>query len=132
MQKFEPDQLVLIRESEKANWDLARYSYCSVEQGQDYIHHIQGLRWFRDNEIIPYFGNENLLGTTDIPEPKWEPKQGELVAVKNSSSEKWKVRVFCYHDHANGFVCDSEIEREAICFWRHCEPLRKHFNIPKE
>ena len=75
MQKFEPDQLVLIRESEQANWDLARYSYCSVEQGQgqDHIHHIQGLRWFRDDEIIPYSGNEHLLGTTDSPTPKWEP-----------------------------------------------------------
>nr|DAG73938.1 MAG TPA: hypothetical protein [Caudoviricetes sp.] len=67
MQKFEPDQLVLVRESEKENWDLARYSYCCAEEGKTHIHHIQGIRWFKDDEILPYSGNEHLLGTTDAP-----------------------------------------------------------------
>ena len=131
MQNFEPDQLVLVRESEKENWDLARYSYCCAEEGETHIHHIQGLRWFRDDEIIPYSGNEHLLGTTDSPTPKWEPKPGELVAVRHSSIEEWKVRVFRYHDNDNGFACDNERERAGTCFWHYCEPLRKHFNIPE-
>ena len=135
MQKFEPDQLVLIRESEKANWDLARYSYCSVEQGQgqDHIHHIQGLRWFRDDEIIPYSGNEHLLGTTGQPTPKWEPKPGELVAVRDSIQDAWVARIF-YGKATPGdfqFRCETEDQDERID-WKFCEPIRKHFFIPEE
>lgn len=131
MQTFTPDQLVLIRESEKANWDLARYSYCSVEQGQDHIHHIQGLRWFRDDEVIPYSGNEHLLGTTDSPTPKWEPKPGELVAVRDLEDEEWKARVFLRRDSDNGiFECGSEMGLAITTRWDFCEPLRKHFNVP--
>lgn len=131
MQTFTPDQLVLIRESEKANWDLARYSYCSVEQGQDHIHHIQGLRWFRDDEVIPYSGNEHLLGTTDSPTPKWEPKPGELVAVRVLEDEEWKARVFLRRDSDNDiFECSSEMGLAITTRWKFCEPLRKHFNVP--
>lgn len=130
MPRFEPDQLVLVREGKRANWDLARYSYCDTE-AKGHVHHIQGLRWFRDDDVLPYSGNEHLLGTTDAPTPKWEPKPGELVAVRHSSIEEWKVRVFRYHDNDNGFACDNERERAGTCFWHYCEPLRKHFTIPE-
>ena len=42
MQKFEPDQLVLVRGSEHTNWDLAHYSYCVVKEGKATFHHLQG------------------------------------------------------------------------------------------
>lgn len=132
MQKFEPDQLVLVRECDTADWELARYSHCCTEGSNGHIHHEQGRRWFKDDEILPYTGNEYLLGTTGSPTPKWEPKPGELVAVRHSSIEEWKVRVFRYHDNDNGFACDNERERAGTCFWHYCEPLRKHFTIPEE
>ena len=74
----------------------------------------------------------HLLGTTDSPTPKWRPKKGELVAVRHSPIEEWKVRVFRYHDNHSGFACDNERERASICFWDYCEPLRAHFTIPEE
>ena len=95
-------------------------------------HETQDGMLFVDACIIPYSGNEHLLGTTDSPMPKWEPKPGELVAVRHSSFEEWKVRVFRYHDNDNGFACDYERGRSGICFWHYCEPLHKHFTIPEE
>lgn len=132
MQTFEPDQLVLVRESEKENWDLARYSYCCAEEGETHIHHIQGLRWFKDDEILPYAGNEHLLGTTESPTPEWEPKPGELVAVRRADEKEWKVRVFVHKD-GESVICKNEYFPDMKdCDWRYCEPLRKHFTIPEE
>ena len=129
MQTFEPDQLVLVRYFEGAPWRLRRYSM-PCKKGK--AHETQDGMVFVDACIIPYSGNEHLLGTTDSPMPKWEPKPGELVAVRHSSIEEWKVRVFRYHDNDNGFACDNERERAGTCFWHYCEPLRKHFTIPEE
>lgn len=127
MQKFEPDQLVLVRYENSHVWRLRRYSFLDRDR-----HEVQDGTCWDDEQIIPYSGNEHLLGTTDAPTPKWEPKPGELVAVRHSSIEEWKVRVFRYHDNDNGFACDNERDRAGTCFWAYCEPLRKHFTIPEE
>ena len=133
MQKFEPDQLVLVRESEKENWDLARYSYCCAEEGETHIHHIQGLRWFRDDEIIPYSGNEHMLGTTDSPTQKWEPKPGELVAVKKEGFDHWVMAQFKCKGIEGGFIVTNRDDRRTDgSIFDYCEPLRKHFTIPEE
>ena len=134
MPRFEPDQLVLVRGSEHTNWDLAHYSYCVVKEGKATFHHLQGWTLlFRDDKIIPYSGNEHLLGTTDSPTPKWVPKPGELVAVRDSENEEWKARVFLRRDSDNGiFECGSEIGLAIRTRWKLCEPIRKHFTIPEE
>ena len=128
MQKFEPDQLVLVRENDEQLWRLAHFSHTvSV----DWNVTTDGKAW-ASKFIIPYSGNEHLLGTTDSPTPKWEPKPGELVAVRHSPSEAWKVRVFRYRDNDNNFACANERNRAGACSWDFCEPLRKHFTIPEE
>lgn len=133
MQTFKPDQLVLVRECDTADWELARYSHCCTDGSNGHIHHEQGRRWFKDDEILPYSGNEHLLGTTDSPTPKWEPKPGELVAVRDSISECWVARVFYGKSSSSDFPfrCNTE-DRDRILDWVYCEPLRKHFTIPEE
>lgn len=125
MQKFEPDQLVLIKAG--SIWRLRRYSFFdgSYHETQD------GCLWVEDG-ILPYAGNEQLLGTSNPPPPKWEPKTGELVAVRDSEDEEWKARVFRYRNNDNKFVCDNENANHSICPWDFCEPLRAHFTIPEE
>lgn len=91
MQKFEPDQLVLVRYIGNKVWRLKRYSFFD---GQE--HETQDGATFRDKDILPYSGNEHLLGTTNSPEPKWEPKPGELVTKMkdvsdNTMEEKFKI-----------------------------------------
>ena len=124
MQHFEPDQLVLVRLSSIKVWRLRRYSFCDGPN-----HETQDGNFWDDGQILPYEGNENLLGTMDWPTPKWEPKPGELVAVRDSENEGWKARVFLRRD--NGiFECGSEIDLAITTRWKFCEPLRKHFNVP--
>ena len=126
MQHFEPDQLVLVRLSSIKVWRLRRYSFCDGPN-----HETQDGNFWDDGQILPYEGNENLLGTMDWPTPKWEPKPGELVAVRDSENEEWKARVFLRRDSDNGiFECGSEIGLAITTRWKLCEPLRKHFNVP--
>lgn len=126
MQTFEPDQLVLVRENDAARWRLTHYSH--TVEGMDWNVTIDGKVW-ASPFIIPYAGNEHLLGTTDSPTPKWEPTPGELVAVRDAEGEEWVARVFRYRDNDRNFACDQESSRNAVYFWRECEPLRKHFSV---
>ena len=128
MQKFEPDQLVLVKYAVNEIWRLRRYSFFDGKE-----HETQDGCTFSDRFIIPYSGNEQLLGTTDSPAPKWEPKPGELVAVRDSENEEWKARVFLRRDSDNGiFECGCEIGLAITTRWKLCEPIRKHFTIPEE
>ena len=131
MQKFEPDQLVLVREKRETVWRLTHYSH-RIQGEARWSVTIDGKVWEPHN-ILPYSGNEQLLGTTDSPTPKWEPKPGELVAVRDSENEEWKARVFLRRDSDNGiFECGCELGLAITTRWKFCEPLRKHFTIPEE
>lgn len=128
MQKFEPDQLVLVRENDRQYWRLAHFSHTV---SADWNVTTDGKAW-ASQFIIPYAGNEHLLGTTDSPTPKWEPKPGELVAVRQSDKTSWRPRVFAYRK-GKYFVCQhEEFHNVKDDGWHYCEPLRKHFTIPEE
>ena len=129
MPRFEPDQLVLVKYAGNKIWRLKRYSFC--DKGG--LHETQDGATWDDHHILPYAGNEHLLGTTDSPTPKWIPKPGELVAVRDSETEEWKARVFLRRDSDNVFFeCGSEIGLAIPTRWKLCEPLRKHFTITEE
>lgn len=130
MQNFEPDQLVLVRENDAARWRLTHYSH--TVEGMDWNVTIDGKVW-ASPFIISYAGNEHLLGTTDSPTPKWEPKPGESVAVKDREDTSWRARVFANMDEHGRYRCFcSHDENDRYASWEQCEPLRKHFSIPKE
>lgn len=132
MKEFRPDQLVLVRVCKESNWDLAHYSYCSDDKKDGYIHHIQGLSWYPDENILPYEGNEYLLGTVGEPIEKWQPEEGELVAVKCHLKPGWYPRIFCKIVYNNSgtplYECTGEINDQPR-LWVECEPLCKHFKV---
>ena len=130
MQTFEPDQLVLVRYIGNKVWRLKRYSFFD---GQE--HETQDGATFSDKDILPYAGNEHLLGTTESPAPKWKPKLGELVAVSDTGEEDdWEP---CIYKGKSG---DPEMPFRAARLtprnrraytWVYCEPIRKHFYMPE-
>jgi hypothetical protein len=81
---------------------------------------------------IPYEGNEHLLGTTNDPEPKFEPKKGQLVAVSDEPDCGWEVHKYVEY-HSNRYWCvvpDEDVDdEEKYISWLYCEPLKNHFNI---
>lgn len=129
MQKFEPDQLVMVRYFEGAPWRLRRYSMpCQKVKA----HETQDGMVFVDECIIPYAGNEHLLGTTDSPTPKWEPKPGELVAVSDNRESWYPAIFFNAQWDGNGVEYIVNYVHKTAVGFKFCEPLRKHFTIPEE
>ena len=130
MQTFEPDQLVLVRYFVGAPWRLRRYSM-PCKKGK--AHETQDGMVFVDACIIPYYGNEHLLGTTESPGQKWEPKPGELVAVKKEGFDHWVMAQFKCKCIEGGFIVTNRDDRRTDgSIFDYCEPLRKHFTIPEE
>lgn len=129
MKNFEPDQLVLVRVCKEANWDLAHYSYCSDDKKDGYIHHIQGLSWYPDENILPYEGNEYLLGTVGEPIEKWQPEEGEIVAVSDDG-RSWAPKIFVGTTVNGCYYCATwSGNMEAQSVYTRCEPLNKHFKV---
>lgn len=129
MQKFEPDQLVLVRENDTVRWRITHYSH--TVEGMDWNVTIDGKAW-ASQFIIPYSGNEHLLGTTDSPTPKWEPKPGELVAVR-SGDGTWYPAIFRNVEKVEKVLWYYvSVPSESDRAFKYCEPFRKHFAISEE
>lgn len=129
MQKFEPFQKILIREEDYGIWICDMYSH---EDAIEDTHHTLTGGIYQDEDILPYEGNEHLLGTMESPTPKWEPNPGELVAVRKEGFAHWVVAQF-KRKSEYGFVVtnrsDGFLDRNTFDY---CEPLRAHFTIPEE
>ena len=128
MQHFEPDQLVLVKYAGNTIWRLRRYSFC------DSVHHEtqDGSLW-DDNQIMPYAGNEHMLGDIRKHPKKWEPTPGELVAVRCEPQNTWTARIFIKMLPHGKYACAMYTGKlSGYTLWDHCEPLRKHFNVPEE
>jgi hypothetical protein len=74
-------------------------------------------------EFLPYKGNEHLLGTTDDPELKWEPKEGEVIRVRNHEEHLWAYRRFKMMTNNGQYKCYSECSYYTSDVWKYCEPL---------
>ena len=90
--KFEPFQKVLVRDKMKDEWqpDLFRCRVVSGISGEHIGFKCIGCGTYK--YCIPYEGNENLLGTTDSPEPKHEYKWGEVIEV--SWAGQWRKALY--------------------------------------
>lgn len=132
MPRFEPAQLVLVRENDTQVWRLTYYSH--TVQNMDLNVTIDGKLW-ASQFIIPYAGNEHLLGNEELPVPKCEPKIGELVAVSDTGEEDdWEPCIY------RGMSGNSRMPYRASRLirgdrktynWAYCEPVRAHFAVPE-
>lgn len=80
-EQLKPFQQVLVRDSEDRQWTCSFYSHYDTR----YMVHICANG--RDYKYcIPYEGNEELLGTTDVPKPKrWRAKRDEYFYFINAN-----------------------------------------------
>ena len=88
--KFKPFYKVLVNEG--CEWTPDIYSYYSESHNQ---HWCLCHGWLNDDNIIPYEGNEHLIGTTDEPEEEIELVEGEWLMVCNKITDQpdeWMLR----------------------------------------
>ena len=92
--KFKPFEKVLVRDI--AAGDGWRASFFSHYHGGRPV----GINGWMYDFIIPYEGNEHLLGTKDWPEP--ELKKGDIVAVWDKNDSNKMIRVYSHYDSKEG------------------------------
>ena len=115
---FEPFQKVLVRDADGFCWRAAFYSH------KEDVYIAGASRWA---QCIPYVGNEHFLGTRESPEPAYEFKQGDIVAVRNKTDEGWRVRVF-NHKESESVLKYLTFDQLGIneC-WRYCKLAKEVF-----
>lgn len=108
---FKPYDRVLVRKMDidDYHWFVDLYSHYSTLEK----HCCVGATEINDSDILPYEGNEHLLGTDFEPEERVELKEGEWVMVShepNVSQYKWSLRrVAAIHESTECFiVCDQD------------------------
>lgn len=64
--QFKPFDKVLVRQNNLAQWRASFYSHLHLYENYVYYVTTDGM-CYMENNIIPYEGNEHLVGTTDKP-----------------------------------------------------------------
>jgi len=91
---FKPFQKVLVRDAACTDgWRAHLFS------------HFRGskpvvLGGWEYSEVIPYEGNERLLGTNDSPEDQF--KKGDIVAVWDKNDTNKMIRIYSHYDSKEG------------------------------
>lgn len=123
MPEFKMFDKVLVRDYEDDIWVATFFSHYDIE---GHVIAINDASW---KYCIPALGNEHLVGTKNS---EWEPKQRDLVAVKDSYESVWHLRIFKeleIRDDKKSFVtlgCFSTSEDQE---WDCCEPAKNHFEF---
>lgn len=84
--QFKPFEKVLMRSGEDI-WQIDFYSHWSKEKGQHITLAYGDGIVLTDRDILPYEGNEHLLGKADEPEEEIELKEGEFIMVSDAPIE---------------------------------------------
>lgn len=96
--QFKPYDRVLVRDDED-NWQIDLYSHWSKEKEQHVTLAFGDGIVLTDRDVLPYEGNENLLGTTGEPDEEIELMEGEWVMVCDKiedQPDEWKLRYFMW------------------------------------
>lgn len=111
--EFRPFDKVLVRRREN-EWICAIYSHSAGDDG----HWVIGECCLY-KQILPYEGNEHLLGTTDSPEPEF--KFGDKVEVWNFRGQCFKA-VYCQKLSGKHTPPHEVLRKGARTtdLWKHC------------
>lgn len=91
--KFKPFEKVLVRDTAAGDgWRATFFSHYSAKFGAQPV----AIGGWMYGHMIPYEGNERLLGTTDWPEPKL--KKGDTVLVWDDGDSTKKFKVYSHYD----------------------------------
>ena len=95
--KFKPFEKVLVRDTAAGDgWRATFFSHYSNKFGAQPV----AIGGWMYGHMIPYEGNERLLGTTDWPEP--ELKEGDAVLVWDKNDCNKMIRVYSHYDSKEG------------------------------
>lgn len=113
--EFKPFDRVLVRDADDDVWRIQFYSH----PYEDFHACLNGVHW----QCVPYEGNENLLGTTDGPEPEF--RKGDIVLVWDKDDSIKKIRIYSHYDakYSKHVVLEHQIRGKTNkgFMWDHAE-----------
>ena len=80
--KFKPFEKVLVKDHEEV-WQPDLYGFWDKCRGR----HQTIVNSVNDDDILPYEGNEYLIGTTDEPEEEIRLEEGEIIFCTDMTDE---------------------------------------------
>lgn len=118
MKQFKPFDKIIHRLQKDFVWEAGFYDYYKNNE-----HHIIGGYFRDDDNILPYEGNEHLVGTTDEPEEEIVLKEGEFMicSMFDFLLKKGKGTV-CNYSH----ITDSSIRNTDGGVFLFCIPMSKY------
>ena len=130
MKKFKPFDKVLVRIDKGCRWYPEFYSHSEKN-----LHHLIMRSPKEDENIIPYEGNEHLVGKYDEPEEEIQITTGQPVFAFDDL-EKLNDLGICLENFVTIDKPYSDMRSEADEFliiagnynWKYCIPFNK-FNI---
>lgn len=131
MEEFKIGDFVLVRDTGEDIW--VPYQYVTTKNGKVWFSDGTWLEEGRFDMIPLSYENDYLVGTNKIPAKPWEPEPGELVAVKDEEEDFWRPLIFIGIGTDGKYLCGWAVDTEAdkAATFDQCEPLYRHFNIPK-
>lgn len=112
---FKPFDKVLVRDYEWA-WSCNFYSYYSEDTSKHYL--ISGSEAI-DDDILPYEGNEHLVGTKNKPDEEVKLEEGEWLmcaAAPYDAAGDWVLRQFSITRETSFLVVNGGYWAYAIPF----------------
>lgn len=108
--------IIRIKYIDADKWGIDLYSHYS----NDY-HVCIGMRNVEDDDILPYEGNEHLVGTNGKPDEEVILEEGEYIMVADdpsTSQYKWLLRRFAgmYESTERIAACASD---DIAFFWEY-------------
>ena len=113
--KFKPFDKVLIRGIQY--WECSLYNFYDKEAKLHTV--ISTDEYIHDDNILPYEGNEELVGTSDEPETEVKLDKGEWVMVCDDRSilpENWKIRRY---DGTDSSIRVFNNSSASLCAWKY-------------
>ena len=101
MQKFNPFDRVLVRQSANHSWSADMYDRFIEMFDQHVV--ISGAS-VEDTNILPFNEETKYLHNTVGEFTKWEPEKGEPILVKDINDDHWTIRIFLGMDNGQ-YIC---------------------------
>ena len=116
--EFKPFDKVLVREIDPY-WSCDLYSHYNTNSG---THETINVMHVEDDNILPYEGNECLLGTTDEPEKEVELKKGERAVFSDSLNRlrQGKGVIDIFNSVVNFGTFKDQFEIESEFHYTYC------------
>ena len=118
---FKSYDKVLVRANPECKWECDFYSH--YRQDSKYPHKTLGYG-LKDNNILPYEGNEHLVGTIQEPDEVVELKEGEWIVIFDKAEMYYPPFFIGKFSglHANMFIANESCERELAIHFSDFNP----------